>query len=254
MPGCSQCFRQNIQCPGYETDWDLRFRDETKLLATGTNKRKANKVAKCSTISPPSSQDSPSQAISIRTMDRAVPCFIISYIDSTVYGGYLPQLDAETVLQNCTQGALVSTIRAASMAAVARRHRSQETLCLAFKELSTALEQTNVRLAEPAAAMLNATFGASLTLGLLELIVSTGKENINSWTPHTLGTMALLRLRGLQQFGDILGRPMCIHAAYNIRVSCIKRAVEVPQDLIRLEEDFYETFNFSRLVETTIQS
>ncbi|KAI1008515.1 hypothetical protein LB504_002073, partial [Fusarium proliferatum] len=164
------------------------------------------------------------------------------------YGSYLPQLHAEAVLQNCTQGALVSTIRAASLAALARRHRSQETLGLAFKEFSTALEQTNASLADPATAMLNATLGAVLTLGLFESIVSTGKENINSWTAHTLGTIALLRLRGLQQFGDILGQRMCIHAAYNIRISCLNRAVEVPQDLIQLEEDFYEAFNFPKAV------
>ncbi|KAF5715053.1 c6 zinc finger domain-containing protein [Fusarium mundagurra] len=85
--------------------------------------------------------------------------------------------------------------------------------------------------------MLNATLGAVLTLGLFESIVSTGKENINSWTAHTLGTIALLRLRR-----------MCIHAAYNLRVSCINRAVEIPQALIQLEEDFYEAFNFPKAI------
>ncbi|VTT83569.1 unnamed protein product [Fusarium fujikuroi] len=133
------------------------------------------------------------------------------------------------------------------MAALARRYRSQETLGLAFKEFSTALEQTNARLADPATATLNATLGAVFTLGLFESI-STGQENINSWAAHTLGTIALLRLRGLQQFGDILSRRIHIHAAYNIRISCINRAVEVPQDLIQLEEDFYEAFNFPQAV------
>ncbi|KLP16770.1 uncharacterized protein LW94_2713 [Fusarium fujikuroi] len=134
------------------------------------------------------------------------------------------------------------------MAALARRYRSQETLGLAFKEFSTALEQTNARLADPATATLNATLGAVFTLGLFQSIVSTGQENINSWAAHTLGTIALLRLRGLQQFGDILSRRIHIHAAYNIRISCINRAVEVPQDLIQLEEDFYEAFNFPQAV------
>ncbi|PNP59908.1 hypothetical protein FNYG_14753 [Fusarium nygamai] len=96
--------------------------------------------------------------------------------------------------------------------------------------------------------MLNATLGAVLTLGLFESVVSNGKDNISSWTAHTLGTIALLRLRGFQQFGDILGRRMCIHAAYNIRVSCINRAVEVPQALIELEQGFYEAFNFPEAV------
>lgn len=72
------------------------------------------------------------------------------------------------------------------MAALARRYRSQETLGLAFKEFSTALEQTNARLADPATATLNATLGAVFTLGLFESIVSTGQENISSWAAHTL--------------------------------------------------------------------
>ncbi|KAH7187439.1 hypothetical protein BKA60DRAFT_602397 [Fusarium oxysporum] len=134
------------------------------------------------------------------------------------------------------------------MAALAKRHKSRETLGMALKEFSTALAQTNASLADPSTATLNATLGAVLTMGLFESIVSTGKENIGNWTAHTLGTIALLRLRGLEQFSDLLGRRMCIHAAYNIRVSCINRAVEVPKDLIKLEEDFYKAFNFPRAV------
>jgi hypothetical protein len=254
MPGCSQCVRQNIECPGYETDWDLRFRNETIFLATGTSKRKASQAAKRSPPSPPhpqgspTSKSSPSRAISIPTVDTAVSYFMVSYIDSTVYGSYLPQLYAEAALQKPARDALVTTIRAASMAALARRHRSQETLGMAFKEFSTALAQTNASLADPGTATLNATLGAVLNLGFFESIVSTGKHNINNWIAHTLGTIALLRLRGLQQFRDLFGRHMCIHAAYNIRISRIHRAVEVPKDLIKLEEDFYRAFNFPKVV------
>ncbi|KAI3573268.1 hypothetical protein IWW34DRAFT_148540 [Fusarium oxysporum f. sp. albedinis] len=99
-PGCSQCARQNIHCPGYESDWDLRFRDETTFLAQGTSKRKANQAVKRSTPSPPNSQgspaskSSPTRAISIPTVDSVVSYFMFSYIDSTVYGRYLPQLYA----------------------------------------------------------------------------------------------------------------------------------------------------------------
>ncbi|KAJ4074520.1 hypothetical protein NW761_013736 [Fusarium oxysporum] len=245
MPGCSQCLRQKIQCPGYETDWDLRFRDETIFLATGTSKRKANQAAKRSTPPPP---NFPSRAINIPIADTALSYFMVSYIDSTVYGSYLPQLYTEAVLQKPGQDAFVTTIRAASMAALAKRHQSQDTLGMALKEFSTALAQTNASLADPSTATLNATLGAVLTMGLFESIVSTGKENIGNWTAHTLGTIALLRLRELEQFSDLLGRRMCIHAAYNIRVSCINRAVEVPKDLIKLEEDFYKAFNFPRAV------
>ncbi|EWY85825.1 hypothetical protein FOYG_12926 [Fusarium oxysporum NRRL 32931] len=248
MPECSQCVRQSIQCPGYETDWDLRFRDETIFLAAGTSKRKANQAAKRPTPSPPNSQGSPSRAISIPTIDTAVSYFIVSYIDSTVYGTYLPQLYTEAVVQKPSQDALASTIRAASLAALARRHQSQETLGLALKEFSTALAQTNASLADPNTATSNATPGAVLTLGLFESIVSTGKHNINNWIAHTIGTIELLYLRGLQQFRDVLGRRMCIHAAYNIRVSCINRAVEVPKHLIKLEEDFYAAFDCPKVV------
>ncbi|KAF5567487.1 C6 zinc finger domain-containing protein [Fusarium napiforme] len=110
------------------------------------------------------------------------------------------------------------------------------------------LGQTNASPAGPATAILNATLAALLALGLFESIVSTGKGNINSWTAHTLGTIALLRLRGFQQFGEILGRRTCAHAAYNIRVSYINRAFEVPQALIGLEEGFYKAFNFPKAV------
>ncbi|KAF5695632.1 C6 zinc finger domain-containing protein [Fusarium denticulatum] len=134
------------------------------------------------------------------------------------------------------------------MAALARRRRSQETLDHAFEEFPTALDQTNTSPAGPATAILNATLAAVLILGLFESIVSTSKENINSWKAHTVGTIALLPLRRFQQFGDILGRRTCVHAAYNICVSYINRAVEVPQALIRQDKDFYKAFNYPKAV------
>ncbi|EXK23916.1 hypothetical protein FOMG_19334 [Fusarium oxysporum f. sp. melonis 26406] len=119
---------------------------------------------------------------------------MFSYIDSTVYGRYLPQLYAEVILQQPAQNALITTIRAASLAALARRHQSQGIIGMALREFSTALAQTNASLANPNTATLNQTIGAVLALGLFELIVFTGKGNIKNWTAHTLGTIALLRL------------------------------------------------------------
>ncbi|KAK2468126.1 hypothetical protein H9L39_20348 [Fusarium oxysporum f. sp. albedinis] len=176
------------------------YGSETTFLAQGTSKRKANQAVKRSTPSPPNSQgppaskSSPTRAISIPTVDSAVSYFMFSYIDSTVYGRYLPQLYAEVILQQPAQNALIATIRAASLAALARRHQSQEIIGMALREFSTALAQTNASLANPNTATLNQTIGAVLALGLFESIVFTGKGNIKNWTAHTLGTIALLRL------------------------------------------------------------
>ncbi|KAI3571797.1 hypothetical protein IWW34DRAFT_811548 [Fusarium oxysporum f. sp. albedinis] len=105
------------------------------------------------------------------------------------------------------------------MAENARRHQSQEIIGMALREFSTALAQTNASLANPNTATLNQTIGAVLALGLFESI----------------------------QFSDLLGRRMCIHAAYNIRISCINRAVDVPEDLIKLEEQLNYAFNLPRI-------
>ncbi|KAF4457393.1 hypothetical protein F53441_666 [Fusarium austroafricanum] len=249
-PGCSQCARQKIECPGYETEWDLRLRDETTFLKQGTSRRKSGQAAKRSTPSPPKSEDqasglsSPPKGLNNSTIDTAVSYFMVSYLDGTVYGTYLPQLYIEVVLQQPAEDALLPAVRAASLATLARRHQSQEILGMAIKEFSIALAQTNASLADQSKAPLNTTLGAVLTLGLFESIVSTGKHNVKNWIAHTLGTIALLRLRGVRQFRDLLGRRMCIHAAYNIRISCISRGVKVPQDLLGLEEEFYSALSF----------
>ncbi|KAK2469732.1 hypothetical protein H9L39_18547 [Fusarium oxysporum f. sp. albedinis] len=142
-------------------------------------------------------------------------------------GDTYPSSTLQVILQQPAQNALITTIRAASLAALARRHQSQGIIGMALREFSTALAQTNASLANPNTATLNQTIGAVLALGLFELIVFTGK--------------------GAQQFSDLLGRRMCIHAAYNIRISCINRAVDVPEDLIKLEEQLNYGFNLPRI-------
>ncbi|KAJ4247496.1 hypothetical protein NW762_013173 [Fusarium torreyae] len=253
QPGCSQCARQNIQCPGYRTAWELRFRDQTTSIAQGPRKKKSTQVEKPQLPSQsfrgnPATLGSPPRVIDNQTFDSAVSYFMVTYLDATAYGSYLPQLYVEVILQQPAQGALFTAIRATSLAALAKRHQSQDMMGTALKEFSAALIQTNAGLANSKDALLNTTLGAVLTLGLFESIVSNGQHNIKNWITHTLGTIALLRLRGVQQFKDILGRRMCIHAAYNIRVSCLNRAVEVPEDLLKLENEWYQAFDFPKPV------
>ncbi|KAF4963181.1 hypothetical protein FSARC_8759 [Fusarium sarcochroum] len=254
QPGCSQCARQIIQCPGYRTAWELRFRDQTTSMAQGPRKKKNTEIAKPRSPSPQSFRDhpatlgSPQRAIDNKMVDSAVSYFMVTYLDATAYGSYLPQLYVEVILQQPPQGALFTAVRATSLAALAKRYQSQEMMMTALKEFSAALIQTNASLAKPKVATLNTTLGAVLTLSLFESIVSNGQNNIKNWIAHTLGTIALLRLRGIQQFKDILSRRMCIHAAYNIRVSCLNRAVEAPQDLLKLEAEWYQAFDFPQPV------
>ncbi|WXC67532.1 hypothetical protein SNK03_013335 [Fusarium graminearum] len=254
QPGCSQCARQKIPCPGYRSDWELRHRDQTTSLAQESRKSEDKRIAKSSLPSPQSSGThsatlgSPSRVIDNHLVSSAVSYFLFTYIDATAYGAYLPQLYIEAILQQPVQGALFTAVRATSLAALARQRKSQNIMKVAFKRFSTALSETNASLADPNEAILNTTLGAVLTLGLFESIVSNGCHNIRNWIAHTLGTIALLRLRGVHQFKDLLGRRMCIHAAYNIRVSCINRNVDVPEHLLDLEHEWYQAFSFPKPV------
>ncbi|KAM0542981.1 hypothetical protein ACHAPJ_012538 [Fusarium lateritium] len=223
-------------------------------MARGPRKKKNSQVEKPQSLSPQSFEGhtatlgSPPRVIDNQMVDSAVSYFMITYLDATAYGSYLPQLYVEVILQQPAQGALFTAVRATSLASLAKRHQSQEMMGMALKEFSTALIQTNASLADSNDAILNTTLGAVLTLGLFESIVSNGQQNIKNWIAHTLGTIALLRLRGVQLFKDLLGRRMCIHAAYNIRVSCLNRAVEVPHDLLKLESEWYQAFDFPKPV------
>ena len=80
----------------------------------------------------------------------------------------------------------------------------------------------------------NTTLMASLLLDLFEKITDTETRN-NSWSSHVNGALALVSLRGLDQFQDESDFNMLVRLYTHYIVSCVASDFPVPNNLNPIE-------------------
>ncbi|OBT52527.1 hypothetical protein VE04_07129 [Pseudogymnoascus sp. 24MN13] len=238
-PGCTQCARKRIECPGYRHTNELRIRDETESVA-----RKVLKPARAKgDLFQGSQPDIPYPDVSIATRqhlhfgslsilntatdNNAICYFMSSYIVSCPFQEYLPGLYARC---NLDEDALSSSVRAASFATFAQRSGHPGYMAEGGRSYVLALSRTNAALANPTTALLDQTLASILLLGVFESTVFPGAKSPKEWTTHLLGASKLLQLRRLKQFKSDAGPQLFTHTANNIRASCIQREVDLPAD------------------------
>ncbi|KAK2056129.1 C6 zinc finger domain-containing protein [Colletotrichum caudatum] len=235
QPGCTQCLRKQITCPGYRDPSDFYFRDETANAAFKVAGTLA--TLDVSPRPPPAEPSSGSGLVRYQTMsqpmdDLARTYFMREYIASSPFE-YLPRL-CPYGLQN--NDALSASILAASFASLSLKVSEPKMMKLARIHYASALSQTNQALGSPKSAVEDSTLAAVLLLGLFEAIVYSGQQSLDSWNQHTLGTVELLRLRGTRQFDTPLGRQLFLHSSGNIRTSCAHSKTPVPPRFLKLYE------------------
>jgi len=134
------------------------------------------------------------------------------------------------------EDAVSSAILAASYASLSVRVGSQKLMTTARKYYMEALTRTNVALSSSDTATLDNCLIAVLLLGLYEAIAFPGGRSLASWTAHTKGAVALIRLRGTKQFTTDLGTRLFIQTCNSFRSSCMQRGIAV-------SEEFRQIFN-----------
>jgi hypothetical protein len=167
------------------------------------------------------------------TDDAAITYFMTSYISSSPFSGYLQDLYKKVQV---VDDALSPAIYAASFATFALRTGNYEYLIKGRSMYSLALSRTNTALEDPEIAVLDRTLAAVLLLGLFESTVFVGRASPVEWAMHMAGALKLLQLRGLQQFKSNVAHQMFVHAANNIRTSCIQREISVHNELLILNK------------------
>ncbi|RFU80694.1 c6 zinc finger domain-containing [Trichoderma arundinaceum] len=156
-----------------------------------------------------------------------------SYIASSPFSEYLQDLYLE---DEGADDALSAAIYAASFATFALRTRNHKYLNKGRNKYSLALSRTNNALKDPKGAVLDRTLASVLLLGLFESTVFMGKASPVEWTMHMTGALRILQLRGLQQFKSNVAHQLFVHAANNIRTSCIQREMNVHDELLVLNK------------------
>ncbi len=140
---------------------------------------------------------------------------------------------------------LSATVRAVYLAYFSKEMGSSHSVLVeARKQYSSALTLTKTALHNPKLLSRNSTVLTIILLNLFENL--TRHQNpIDAETKHLEGALALVKLRGYQQFQDRMSVILFVHLGSYIVSSCLERGVEVPVDFINLRRQVEEYVDVS---------
>jgi hypothetical protein len=244
----------HMDCPGYCDPLDQNFRDESESvikraqksyrMLNGSTKENVSKwpedaIDLASTITTwmpmfyglaPEYTEFPMPVHRAEPIDDiAISHFMSSYIPGSHFD-YLPSM-YDRLAKNT---ALPSTIYAASIATLARSSGQARLMDMARRSYVRALLKTNAALADPLTASEDSTLVSVLLLSLFEAIAWSGSRTPDSWTTHTRGALALIKLRGRQQFETPVGRQLFVQVVNIISINSLQRKTRLPKELMDL--------------------
>jgi hypothetical protein len=239
----------DIPCPGYPDPLEQDFRDQSGVVmnrAEASYRRNVHRVTKAkASLSSPSRVTMPTESAiscgpdvmvgalyynpSLHLDTIAVAEFMVTYIPQSPFD-YLPTICTH---QN-SEASLTASIRAVSLAMTASKLKDFHVLRLARQLYATALSNTNTALRNLEKAAQDCTLISVLLLGLFEALACQMTGISSNWAAHTRGALALLRLRGKEQFCSELGRRLFDQMVAILTFDSMLRKMPVPLDLLEL--------------------
>lgn len=147
------------------------------------------------------------------------------------YFDYLPAL----YLTNHTQ-VLTSAVNAVGLVRLSLEVSRPELRNQAQKHFVHAVSQINQALQDVKVAATDDLLASILLLSLYETLTSGSETNVELWTAHIHGALALVAQRGHEQFETECGVQMFKQIGASIRISCLRHATKIPQQLLELTE------------------
>lgn len=206
--GCSSCRRAKIICHGYRDTDSLRIADESSTIQRKIQGNTAKSESKALTAASRLSEtfahishlaEAIPQSVTIPTRSHARDLFYYNY----VFGSLKPF----EFLQSCYSPTPKDDHLTASMDAVAlaylnyQRH-TPNVQTEARQHYITALRLMNKALQDPELAKKDSTILAILLLDLSEKVTNQEPHYEGSWAAHLQGALALVKMRGDEQFND----------------------------------------------------
>ena len=213
---CGQCVRASVPCSGYRDTRQLRIQNESQSVV-----RRALKNA------PPFEPQSLPLSVDLQARDA----FFAYYVSSTSKcWDFLKRYYHPTD----SPDHLTLAIEAVSLAYLWHQVYSDAALATARERYISALRTTNKTLQSPEEATKDTTLLASLLLDLFEKITDSELRNNKSWTSHVNGALALVRLRGLEQFQDPSEFRVLVRRSNHYIISCVASGSQVPDEVIAI--------------------
>jgi hypothetical protein len=214
---CGQCIRAHVSCTGYRDTQQLRVRDESRAVRIKALSKYAPHLEPCS---PPLSLDV-----------QARDAFFAYYVTGTskTWDFLKPFFDLTQSPEH-----LRLSIDAASLAYLSHQVYSDAAITTAREKYVSALRMTNKALESPEVAARDTTLLTSLLLDLFEKITNSESRHSKSWTGHAAGALALVKLRGLDQFQDPAALRVLVRLSTNFLIGCVASDTPVPDELVAL--------------------
>ena len=186
--------------------------------------------------------------------DLALSFFLRSYISTTLFETYLPQM--YSAAPNADD-ACSSAITAAAYAAFAKQTKQADYNVTAQHKYVEALSRLNVALENPQKARDDRTLLTTMMLALFEAINFKAGETPTAWINHILGTVELLKYRGHPNTESSVSASLLGHAIFNVRAMYILTLKVVPTDFVRFvrsTKPFFDPIGPSELLDPILQN
>ena len=162
---------------------------------------------------------------------QARDAFFANYVPSTsTYWDFLKRYSRPTH----SPDHLTLAIEAVSLAYLWHQVYSDTALAIARQRYVSALRMTNNALKSYKEATKDSTLLVVLLLDLFEKIMDSKVQNNKPWTCHVDGALALVKLRGLEQFQDPLSVRVLIRLSTNYVINCVASGSPVFDELIAI--------------------
>lgn len=145
---------------------------------------------------------------------------------SQIWDFLYPCLDPRNTPEHVSLG-----IDAVSLAFLSHHTTCPSAQTLGRKKYVSALSKTKEFLQYPGMAQQASMLEASLLLDLFEKLTTSRPSTVSTQRAHVDGALALVKLRGLEQFTDASSVKALLRLALNIIVTCIHNVVRVPEDM-----------------------
>ncbi|KAK0101961.1 hypothetical protein ONS95_001230 [Cadophora gregata] len=266
-PSCGQCIRAHRICPGYRSQLDLMFRNESDTVKVKAVKSK--EVPRAKSKSPEHSAPNPIAGDEACSDDNPVN-EVVKYSNTPLANDELciksmmpnyfmfPTLEERSIalfgtlaptwfrafdlVENlCGQAVieehLQASISAVGLAGFSNTFRAPEIMAKARRDYVKALQLTNQALRSPTAAKKDSTLFSVMVLSIYEMISGNNERSLDSWTEHIKGAAALIKFRGQEQFKSPAGQKLFLQATANLMLSCIQRTIPMPEHIIQLRKE-----------------
>ncbi|KAK8182095.1 uncharacterized protein BKA78DRAFT_57200 [Phyllosticta capitalensis] len=243
--GCSQCAKSKRTCPGYRSQLDVMFRNESTRIEKKVKARAkvVRSTAPASESASPNSSEttsSPSTAVVPLIVspppnvdELATGYFTSNHCSHVFFGpntGVFSARLADPWITDITP-ALLYCMKAVGLSGLARLHHDPRMLNRAWGQYSEAIRLTNQALASPTEALKDGTLLSVIILGVFESSNGRTRQSLDAWAAHINGAAALLSLRGRKQITTAVGRRMFFQVTSNMLINCIQKDIPFPKEV-----------------------